>query len=275
MTGYTKLFDTLLTSTVWDLDSDTCKVWITLLALKDRDGIVTSSVPGLAHMSRVPVEKTREALDVFLKPDPDSTTPAHEGRRIEAVVGGWRLLNHDKYRDLMSADEQREKRAERQQRWRDKKKNVDDDVDACRHQETPVDARRHKRPHTYTDTCHTSPRDSLPSEALELAEMLRGRMLKRKPTHRVGKLTTSQWETKREAWARDIDRAHRIDGRSWELIGEVIEWVADHHFWAKNIESGAKLRKQFDRLEEEMGGDNSNFIPGDCAGDPSDWEVPT
>jgi hypothetical protein len=35
-----------------------------------------------------------------MSPDPDSRTPEHEGRRIEVIDGGWRLLNHEKYRAI-------------------------------------------------------------------------------------------------------------------------------------------------------------------------------
>jgi hypothetical protein len=40
------------------------------------------------------------AITTFLSPDPDSRTPEHEGRRIEVIDGGWRLLNHEKYRAI-------------------------------------------------------------------------------------------------------------------------------------------------------------------------------
>jgi hypothetical protein len=84
-------------------------VWITMLAMSDRDGCVEASVPGLASAARVTRAEADDAISVLLSPDPDSRTPDHEGRRIEAIDGGWRLLNHGKYRARMSADEQREK----------------------------------------------------------------------------------------------------------------------------------------------------------------------
>ena len=108
MSGYTKLFNSILASTVWREPMETRIVWITLLAMADKDGIAEGSIPGLADFARIPVEATREALLRLSSPDPDSRSLEHEGRRIEAVDGGWFLLNHAKYRAKMGADERRE-----------------------------------------------------------------------------------------------------------------------------------------------------------------------
>lgn len=124
MSGYVKLFNSILGSTVWDNDSDTRIVWVTMLAMADRDGNVEASVPGLAHLARVSREACERALACFLAPDPDSRTRDHEGRRIEAIDGGWRLLNHDKYKFLLSKDDQAERNAARQKRHRDRNRNA-------------------------------------------------------------------------------------------------------------------------------------------------------
>src|SRR3990167_4075212 len=46
--GFTKLFAGLVHSTVWREDMHVKVVWITLLALADRNGEVLASIPGLA-----------------------------------------------------------------------------------------------------------------------------------------------------------------------------------------------------------------------------------
>lgn len=122
--GYTKLFSEIITSTIWAEPDETRIVWITMLALKDKWGIVGATVPGLAHMARVDVEVCRKAIEKFLGPDADSRTPDFEGRRIEVVEGGWRLLNHEKYRRLLSADERREYLAEKQREHRARQQTV-------------------------------------------------------------------------------------------------------------------------------------------------------
>ena len=120
MTGYTKLFGSILESTVW-LESPPIKVvWITLLAMADRDGIIEASVPGLAKRAGVERGHCEQALAVFLAPDPDSRTQDFEGRRVEVVPGGWRLLNHDVYRERASKEDMRERAKLRQRRKRER-----------------------------------------------------------------------------------------------------------------------------------------------------------
>tara|TARA_R110000868_G_scaffold282494_1_gene542789 strand:+ start:45 stop:1064 length:1020 start_codon:yes stop_codon:yes gene_type:complete len=122
MAGYTKLFGSILESTVW-LESPPVKVvWITMLAMADRDGIVEASVPGLAKRAGVERAYCEQALNIFLAPDPDSRTPAFEGRRIEVVAGGWQLLNYDLYRHRASVDDAKAKAAARQRRHRERQK---------------------------------------------------------------------------------------------------------------------------------------------------------
>ncbi|HVZ89593.1 MAG TPA: hypothetical protein VHG72_21710 [Polyangia bacterium] len=125
MAGYVKMFQSILDSTIWKQPASITKVWMTMMAMADRDGVVTAAVPGLADRANVSVAIAEKALDMFLSPDPYSKTPDNEGRRIEAVRGGWRLLNFEMYREMMSADDQRTKNAERQQRWRDRHRNAD------------------------------------------------------------------------------------------------------------------------------------------------------
>ena len=97
---FTKLFSSITESTVWCEPDRTRLVWITMLAMADRLGRIHASIPGLANRARVPVEDCRTAIDTFLAPDRDSRTPENEGRRIETIDGGWRLLNHAKFREL-------------------------------------------------------------------------------------------------------------------------------------------------------------------------------
>lgn len=82
-------------------------VWITMLAMKDGKQVVESSVPGLAKRAGVTIEECESALKRLCEPDPYSRTQEHEGRRIEAVDGGWMILNGEKYRDKMSITERR------------------------------------------------------------------------------------------------------------------------------------------------------------------------
>jgi hypothetical protein len=118
--GYVKLFGSILDSTVWKLPPAITKVWVTLMAMADRDGVVEASLPGLADRAKVPLRTCEKAVGLFLAPDPHSKSKDQEGRRIETVPRGWRLINFETYRELQSVDDRKQKNAERQRRFRER-----------------------------------------------------------------------------------------------------------------------------------------------------------
>jgi len=118
MTGYTKLFSSIVASTIWREDDKTRIVWITMLALSDRDGFVAGSIPRLADLARVTVADCEQAIGKLQQPDKYSRTPDHDGRRIEVIDGGWFILNRAKYRDLIPDEQRRERDRIRQRRHR-------------------------------------------------------------------------------------------------------------------------------------------------------------
>lgn len=123
MIGYTKMFGSMLDSTVWQLSKEARLLWITLLLKKDRDQVVRGAIPGLAHAARLTVEETEAALTELQKPDKYSQSQDHEGRRIMPVDGGWYVINGEKYRDRMSADDRREYNRLKQAEYRQRRKN--------------------------------------------------------------------------------------------------------------------------------------------------------
>lgn len=118
--AYTKLFSSIVTSTIWTEDDRTRIVWITMLACADKNGELQASIPGLARIAGVPVEDCRVAIAKFLAPDPDSRTKDDEGRRIEEIDGGWSLLNFRKYREMASKEDTQASEAARKARYRAK-----------------------------------------------------------------------------------------------------------------------------------------------------------
>lgn len=120
MAGYVKLFSEIVESSIWDEDSDTCKVWITLLALSDQDGYVRGSPGWLAGKSRVSLGKCTLALRKFKEPDLQSKTEDNEGRRIEQLEDGWLILNYISFRDRLSTDKQSVATRERVRKHRER-----------------------------------------------------------------------------------------------------------------------------------------------------------
>ena len=109
MPGYTKLFSSILMSSIWEESAETRIVWVTLLALADQHGHIDGTVKSVARVARVPVKTCENALITFLSPDPDDRSGVADGRRIEVEAGGWRLVNYGTYRHRMSEDERRER----------------------------------------------------------------------------------------------------------------------------------------------------------------------
>lgn len=105
---FTKLFSSITDSTIWRESDHVRIVWITMLAKADVSGFVWSSIPGLADAARVNLDQCLEALAKLMSPDEWSRSKENEGRRIEEVDGGWRLLNYDKYRKIRNMEERRE-----------------------------------------------------------------------------------------------------------------------------------------------------------------------
>jgi len=118
MDNYTKLYKSIITSTVWQENNTTRILWITMLAMSDAEGMVEGSIPGLARLAGITIDECEEAINTLSKPDKYSRTQTHEGRRIEAVDGGWLILNRVKYRDKPNS------RAEYYRKWRRDSQNV-------------------------------------------------------------------------------------------------------------------------------------------------------
>ncbi len=143
---YTKLFTTITDSTIWSEPNHVRICWVTMLAMSDQHGEILASIPGLAHRARITLEEAQDSLEKFLSPDAFSRTPDNEGRRIEEIEGGWRLLNHKKYRDVRDEEERKEQLREAQRRFREKSRN---------HCVITCNQNNHSKPqssHTDTDT---------------------------------------------------------------------------------------------------------------------------
>lgn len=118
---YNKLFTKILDSSIWLEPTPTRIVWLTMLAVMDQDGMVQfASVANLAHRARVSLEEATEAVRCLETPDPNSSDPSHEGRRIERVPGGWLVLNAATYAALVTRTVAREQTRQRVARHRAK-----------------------------------------------------------------------------------------------------------------------------------------------------------
>lgn len=130
MNTWTPLFSRLVDSSVWTEPDYVCKVFITMLALKDADQVVRYNAFALGRKCWPSDEdaeaRVLDALKVLSSPDKKRLEPQpHEGRRVRKVDDGWLILNGQAYEDLMrsinrkayKAQKQREYRAAAKSKW--------------------------------------------------------------------------------------------------------------------------------------------------------------
>lgn len=122
--GYTKLFGALVASSIWDEDDKTRILWITMLALKNKNHVVEGTENWLALTARMSLEECRASLVKLESPDRLSRSSSHEGRRIERVEGGWLILNGEYYQKVLSREETRIYNASKQREYRARLKTV-------------------------------------------------------------------------------------------------------------------------------------------------------
>lgn len=123
--GYAKLLASIVRSSIWRESDATIRVWVTMLALADRNGDVFASVDGLAHQARKTEEETEQALALFLAPDPRSRSKVLDGRRVVEIDGGWHLVNYEKIRDMHESEASRARKREWWNRNRGRSSRLD------------------------------------------------------------------------------------------------------------------------------------------------------
>lgn len=103
--AFTKLDSGIVDSSLWAEPLATRIVFVTMLAKKNYKGEVLMSHSGLLRASNISSESDFNAAIVCLEsPDADSRSPEFDGKRIEKIPGGWKVLNHYKYREYTYSD---------------------------------------------------------------------------------------------------------------------------------------------------------------------------
>ena len=152
---YNKLFTKILDSSVWLQPDATRIVWVTLIAAMDETGFVQAAAVGnLAGRARVSIPDCRTAVATLEGPDPESSDPEHEGRRIERVPGGWVVLNAEKYRALVTRAVNQARTRERVAKHRAVKHIGNDVKRSCNDLVTPSEADTEVQAEVHTEV-HT------------------------------------------------------------------------------------------------------------------------
>jgi len=77
-------------------------------------------------------------------------------------------------------------------------------------------------------------------------------ILKWKGDHKLSRMADAQIREWANRQAIHFDHLNRLDDVSWDRMSAVLCWLPTNDFWPPNVQTGAKFRAQFDRLESEM-----------------------
>lgn len=120
---FVMLWDFILTSSINDHEAHVKWVWVTMLLRCNSKGVLRATPSALARIANVPLDQTEAALVVLKAPDPTSTSPDHEGRRvIETSPNVWFVVNYEEYWRKASEQRKKDKTKARVRKHRAKKK---------------------------------------------------------------------------------------------------------------------------------------------------------
>jgi hypothetical protein len=136
---YAKVFCQILDSSIAD-DYKLRHFFMDLLVLADPNGVVDMTPTAISARTRIPLDEVTEFIRRLSEPDPQSRTPAFEGRRIHLIddhrTWGWFIVNYPTFREIAMEEQRRLKTKERVQKLRLNRK----DLQKCNAPVTPCNA---------------------------------------------------------------------------------------------------------------------------------------
>lgn len=123
MSLWNPLFSKVVQSSLWVEPYHVRLLFLTMLAVKDRDHVVRHSDFALHRLANITQAETQEALKILSSPDTRrQDVQEFDGRRIQKVADGWTILNGEKYQQMISAEARRARQRAYQQSLRNARK---------------------------------------------------------------------------------------------------------------------------------------------------------
>jgi hypothetical protein len=96
-----------------------------MLAIKDADHVVRLSAYQLGKRARKTEVEVLDALKILSSPDTKRVEKQEfEGRRIQSVEDGWKVLNGEKFRDLVRKEAEKARNRRSQQAYRERQRLI-------------------------------------------------------------------------------------------------------------------------------------------------------
>jgi len=118
---YGKLFESMYEGTLYG-KWQAIVTFQQMIILCSPDGVIDMTPQTISARTSIPLEIIQTGVVDLEAPDPFSRTPDRDGRRIERLDDhrpwGWLIVNHKKYKDLISQEQKREADRERMRQKR-------------------------------------------------------------------------------------------------------------------------------------------------------------
>ena len=107
---YAKVFEQIFESSISE-DYTLRHVFMDLLVLADRDGVVDMTIPAISRRTNIPIEIIQGCIHRLSQPDEHSRSGDEQGRRLVKLDDhrnwGWRIVNYVTYRDMRDDEARR------------------------------------------------------------------------------------------------------------------------------------------------------------------------
>jgi hypothetical protein len=124
---FAKIFSQIFDSSI-AADYMNRHVFMDLLVLADREGVVDMTLDAVSRRTNVPEEIVAHAISVLMTPDPKSRSGDEEGRRLIPLDShrdwGWQIVNYEHYRNIRDEEARRAYFRDKQRAHREKNRQT-------------------------------------------------------------------------------------------------------------------------------------------------------
>lgn len=124
--GWAPVFSKIVDSSIWRESDTVVKVFLTMLAKKHSDHVVYANAFMIGEWAKKGEQEVLDALHVLASPDTKRIEKQpFDGRRIEKVEGGWKILNGEFYEEEMRREMLRARKAKWARENRERERAID------------------------------------------------------------------------------------------------------------------------------------------------------
>jgi hypothetical protein len=124
---FAKIFDQIFDSSIAE-DHMVRHVFMDLLVLADRDGVVDKTLEAISRRTNVPLSVVAHAMKQLADPDRRSRSHLEDGARITLLDSrrdwGWQIVNYEHYRNLHDEESRKAYFRDKKREYRSRPKDV-------------------------------------------------------------------------------------------------------------------------------------------------------